>query len=245
MIRRAHHLGMAEAMAEEKEMTVVEHLEELRERLLKSAIALAGTTLLSLLFASRFLKMLIAPAGDIKPIFLRPTEGLILYMRVAFVSGVALAMPVILYQAIRFILPGLKADERRHLYILLPGATLLFLLGVAFAYFAMLPFALRYLLKFGSDIAEAKWAVGEYVSFVTNLMFWMGVVFETPLLVFFLAKLGIVTPKMLSRSRKYAVLATAVLAAVITPTPDPFNMLLLMAPLLLLYEFGILLARLA
>lgn len=226
-------------------MTVVDHLEELRERLIKSAIALVVTTLFSLIFASRFLKILIALAGGVKPIFLRPTEGFITYMRVAFLSGIALAMPIIVYQAIRFIVPGLKVNERRYLYIILPGATISFLAGVAFAYFAMLPFALKYLLKFGSDIAEAKWAIGEYIAFVTSLMFWVGVVFETPLLMFFLAKLGIVTPRMLSSNRKYAVLAIAILAAVITPTPDPFNMLLVMAPLIVLYEIGVLLARLA
>lgn len=232
-------------MAEEKGMTVIEHLEELRERLIKSAIALVIATLFSLLFASRFLKILLAPAGNVKPIFLRPTEGFITYMRVAFISGLALAMPIIVYQAIRFIAPGLKTSERRYLYIILPGATISFLMGIGFAYFAMLPFALKYLLKFGSEIAEARWAIGEYIAFVTTLMFWVGVVFEMPLLVFFLAKLGIVTPTMMSNYRKYALLAIAVLAAVITPTPDPFNMLLVMAPLVLLYEVGILLAKLA
>lgn len=247
MFRRVHRLGMAEAMANDKEeeMTLIGHLEELRARLIKSVIALASATLLSLLFAPRLLKILIAPAGDIKPIFLRPTEGFVLYMRVAFISGAALAMPIILYQAIRFIIPGLRANERRYLYVILPGAAFFFLLGVAFAYFVMLPVALKYLLKFGSDIAEAKWAIGEYIPFVTNLMFWVGVVFETPMLMFFLAKFGIVTPKMLSGARRYAWLAIAVLAAIITPTADPFNMLLVMAPLLVLYEFGLLLAKLA
>jgi len=232
-------------MAEEKRMTVVEHLEELRWRMIKAAIALVATTLFSLIFASRFLKILLAPAEGVKPIFLRPTEGFVTYLRVAFISGVALAMPIILYQAIRFIAPGLKSQEKRYLYIILPGATISFVMGIAFAYFAMLPFALRYLLKFGSDIAEAKWAIGEYISFVTTLMLWVGVVFETPLLMFSLAKLGIVTPKMLSRGRKYAALAIAILAAVITPTTDPFNMMVVMVPLLFLYEFGILLAKLA
>lgn len=245
MFRRDQRPRATKAMTEERKMTVVEHLEELRERLIKSAIALMVTTLFSLLFASRFLKILIAPAGGVKPIFLRPTEGFITYMRVALLNGVALAMPIIVYQAIRFIVPGLKANERRYLYIILPGAAVSFLVGVAFAYFAMLPFALRYLLRFGSDIAEARWAIGEYIAFVTTLMFWVGVVFETPLLFFFLAKLGIVTPRMLSSNRKYAVLAAAILAAVITPTPDPFNMLLVMAPLIVLYEIGVLLAKLA
>jgi len=231
-------------MAEEKRMTLIEHLEELRGRLIKSAIALAVTTLASLIFTGRLLKILVAPAG-IKPIFLRPTEMFVTYMRVALISGTALAMPVIVYQMIRFVLPALKPHERRYLYIIVPGATFSFLLGLAFAYFAMLPFALRYLLSFGGNIAEAKWAIGEYISFVTKLLFWVGVTFETPLLVFFLAKLGVVTPEMLARYRKYAIVAIAVLAAVITPTPDPFNMMVVMVPLLILYEIGVLLAKLA
>jgi len=231
-------------MAEEKRMTLIEHLEELRGRLIKSAIALAVTTLASLIFTGRLLKILVAPAG-IKPIFLRPTEMFVTYMRVALISGTALAMPVIVYQVLRFVLPALKPHERRYLYIIVPGATFSFLLGLAFAYFAMLPFALRYLLSFGGNIAEAKWAIGEYISFVTKLLFWVGVTFETPLLVFFLAKLGVVTPEMLARYRKYAIVAIAVLAAVITPTPDPFNMMAVMVPLLILYEIGVLLAKLA
>ena len=231
-------------MAEEKRMTLIEHLEELRGRLIKSAIALAVTTLASLIFTGRLLKILVAPAG-IKPIFLRPTEMFVTYMRVALISGTALAMPVIVYQMLRFVLPALKPHERRYLYIIVPGATFSFLLGLAFAYFAMLPFALRYLLSFGGNIAEAKWAIGEYISFVTKLLFWVGVTFETPLLVFFLAKLGVVTPEMLARYRKYAIVAIAVLAAVITPTPDPFNMMVVMVPLLALYEIGVLLAKLA
>ena len=109
----------------------------------------------------------------------------------------------------------------------------------------MLPFALRYLLAFGGDIAEAKWAIGEYISFVTKLLLWVGVTFETPLLVFFLAKLGVITSGMLSRYRRHAIVAMAVLAAVITPTPDPFNMMVVMLPLWALYEVGVLLAKLA
>lgn len=229
----------------EAKMTIIEHLEELRGRLIKSVIALVITTLFSLIFTQRILQILIAPAGGIKPIFLRPTEMFITYMKVALLSGAALAMPVIVYQFIRFVLPALKPGEKRYLIIIIPGATLSFLLGLAFAYFAMLPFALRYLLTFGGDLVEAKWAIAEYISFVTTLLFWVGVVFETPLLIFFLAKIGVITPQMLSRYRKYAILAIAVIAAVITPTPDPFNMMVVMVPLLILYEVGVLLAKLA
>jgi sec-independent protein translocase protein TatC len=232
-------------MANEEGLTLVEHLEELRNRLVRSGIALAITTLFSLLFTSRFLKLLIAPAGDIKPVFLRPTEGFITYMRVALLSGVILALPVIVYQVIRFITPGLKPSEARYVYVVVPGALLSFVAGVSFSYFAMLPFALRYLLHFGSEYAVANWAIGEYIDFVTTLMFWVGVVFETPLAVFFLTKLHIVNYQMLAKNRKWAILVSAILAAVITPTSDPFNMLMLMVPLVILYEISIWVSRLA
>jgi len=232
-------------MAEEREMTLVEHLQELRDRLVKSAIGMVVATLLSLLFTSRFLKLLILPAGGIKPVFLTPTEGFLTYMKVALLSGVGLAMPVIVYQILRFVTPGLQVNERRYLFIGLPAAALSFLAGAAFAYLIMLPAALGYLAHFGSDIAEARWAIGEYISFVTTLMFWVGVVFEAPLLMYFLARLHIVNVHMLTSKWQYAVVIIAVLAAVITPTADPFNMMLLMAPLLMLYVISIGVARLA
>jgi sec-independent protein translocase protein TatC len=232
-------------MDHERRVTIFEHLEELRGRLIKSVIALLVTTLLSLIFTSRFLKILTAPMGNLQPVFLRPTEMITTYFKIALISGVALAMPVIIYQLVLFMLPALKPHERRYLYIIVPGATISFVVGLAFAYFALLPFAVRYLLTFGGDIARAQWTIGEYIGFVTTILLWMAVAFETPLVIFFLAKVGIITPAMLSHYRRYAILAIAVVAAVITPTPDPFNMMIVMVPLFLLYEAGVLLARLA
>jgi len=232
-------------MAEEDRMTLIEHLEELRGRIVKAALALALTTLVSLLFTDRVMIALLAPSGGIKPIFLRPTEMFLTYMRVGLISGVALSMPVIVYQLMRFLAPGLRPNEKKWLYVLVPAATGFFLAGVAFAYFLMLPFALQYLLTFGSDLVEAKWAIGEYISFVTSLLLWVGVAFETPLVVFFMAKLRIVNAKKLSSYRKYAFVLAFVIAAIITPTPDPFNQTMVAVPIILLYELGIILARFA
>jgi sec-independent protein translocase protein TatC len=232
-------------MDDKRRMTIFEHLEELRGRLIKSIIALMVTTLFSLIFTSRFLKLLTAPMGNLQPVFLRPTEMITTYFKIALISGVALAMPVIIYQFVLFILPALKPSERRYLYIIVPGATISFVVGLVFAYFALLPFAVRYLLNFGGDIARAQWTIGEYIGFVTTILLWIGLAFETPLVIFFLAKLGIINPAMLSHYRKYAILAIAVISAVITPTPDPFNMMIVMVPLYLLYEAGVLLAKLA
>jgi sec-independent protein translocase protein TatC len=141
--------------------------------------------------------------------------------------------------------PGLTKQEKRYLYWLVPGATLCFLLGVAFAYFVMLPSAIPFLQGFLSDLITQQWAIGEYLSFVTALLFWVGVSFELPLFVFFLAKLGVINAKMLRSNRKYAFLIIAVVAAIITPTVDPVNMMLVMAPLIILYEVGVILASMA
>lgn len=225
-------------------MTIIEHLEELRTRLIRVLIALAIGTALSFAFTSQIMRVLIAPAG-IKPIFLRPTEMFLTYFKVAMLAGVILAMPVIVYQLIKFAWPGLQRNERTYLGIIVPAATLSFIAGVLFTYLVLLPYALRYLVSFGGDLVQAQWAISEYITFVTTLLFWSGVVFETPLILFFLARLRIITPQVLSKNRKFAVVIIAVIAAVITPTPDPFNMGLVMVPLLLMYEIGILLARLA
>jgi sec-independent protein translocase protein TatC len=231
--------------AKDKQYTIIEHLEELRDRLMKSVIALTITTLLSFIFAKQFLQLLIAPMGETPPVSPSPTTNIVIFAKVALISGVALAMPILVYQLVSFIAPGLTPQEKRYLYLILPGATVSFAAGAAFAYFVMLPTAIPFLKGFLSDIIDPSWFIDKYISFITSLLFWVGVSFETPLVIFFLAKLGIVTPASLSHYRRYAILVIAILAAVITPTPDPFNMILVMAPLIVLYEIGILLAKLA
>ncbi len=229
---------------EAKKLTIIEHLEELRQRLIIAVLALLVATALSFIFTGRLLEILLIPSGGIKPVFLKPTEMFITYFKVALVGGAALAMPVIVYQVIRFVAPGLKSSEKKYLFLVVPSASLLFILGVSFAYLVLLPFALRYLLTFGGDIASAFISIGEYVSFVTTLLLWMGVVFELPLVIVFLAKLRIVNQKQLRGYWKYALVGAFVIAAVITPTPDPFNQTLVAVPLYLLYEIGVLFARL-
>ena len=228
---------------EGKKLTIIEHLEEFRTRLVISAIALVVTTGFSLIFTGRFMEFLLVPSGGIKPVFLKPTEMFITYFKVALIGGAALAMPVIVYQLIRFIVPGLKPNEKRYLYMVVPATTLLFILGLAFAYWVLLPFALRYLLTFGGDIASAMISIGEYISFVTTLMLWMGLAFELPIVIVFLAKLRVVSYKQLRGYWKYALVGAFLVAAVITPTPDPFNQTLVAVPLYLLYEVGVLFAR--
>jgi sec-independent protein translocase protein TatC len=232
--------------ADEAVMPLMEHLKELRTRLIRAAIALFITSAASFVVAKQVFVILMVPLGNNATLqALKPTESLGNYMKVALLCGVILAMPVIVYQIGRFLAPGLTKKEKRYMFLLVPGATLCFVTGVAFAYFVMLPAAIPFLQGFLADIIKQDWAVGEYLSFVTSLLFWIGVSFELPLFVYFLAKIGLIDAQMLSKNRKYAIVIIAVLAAVITPTVDPLNMALVMGPLIILYEIGVLLAKIA
>jgi sec-independent protein translocase protein TatC len=226
-------------------MPLMAHLKELRTRLIWIFAVLFVTTAISFVFAKQIFLVLMVPLGDAKLQALRPTETLGNYMKVSLLSGLILAMPVIVYQIGRFLLPGLTKQEKRYLIFLVPGATLCFLTGVAFAYFVMLPASIGFLQTFMADLIEQQWTVGDYLSFVTSLIFWIGVAFELPLFVYFLAKAGVIDAQTLSKNRKYALIGIAVLAAVITPTVDPLNMALVMGPLIVLYELGVLLAKIA
>ena len=225
-------------------MPITGHLVELRNRLIKVVAAVLAGSVLGMVFARQFLELLIAPMGDARPQSLRPTENVIVYFKVALILGLVLAMPVILYQLLAFIVPGLTGRERRALRIVVPAATGLFALGVAFSALIMLPFSVAYLSAFLSDLIEPQYSIDYYISFVFNFLLWVGLSFETPLVIAFLAYVGVVTPQGLAKRRRYAIVVIAALAALITPTPDPFNMLIVMVPLYLLYEFGIVLARL-
>jgi sec-independent protein translocase protein TatC len=226
-------------------MPLMAHLKELRTRLIWIFAVLFVTTAISFVFAERIFLILMIPLHGAKLQALRPTETLGNYMKVSLLSGFILAMPVVVYHIGRFILPGLTKKEKRYLLVLVPGATLCFLAGVAFAYFIMLPASIGFLQTFMADLIEQQWTVGDYLSFVTSLLFWIGVAFELPLFVYFLAKAGIIDAETLGKNRKYALVAIAFLAAVITPTVDPLNMALVMGPLVILYEIGVLLAKIA
>jgi sec-independent protein translocase protein TatC len=225
-------------------MSFFEHLAELRDRLIRIVVFLGMATGVSLFFTDRLLKLLIAPYGNPLQV-IGPTESISIYFRVALTAGAILAMPYILWEIWGFIAPGLKPPERRYVYLFVPSATVLFLSGVAFAWFAMAPSAINFLSGFAPDTFQTEWTSEKYIPFVTSLLFWIGVSFEMPLVIFFLAKLHIVNARMLLNQWRYAVIGIAVIAAVITPTVDPFNMALVMAPLIGLYFISTLVAALA
>jgi sec-independent protein translocase protein TatC len=227
-----------------KELTFLEHFEELRIRLLKSVIALAITTLLSFVFAQYLLRFIAVPIGGLEKLqSIEVTENIGVFMRVSLLSGVVLAMPVIVYQMLRFILPGLTTKEKRWVGIAVPSATVFFAGGVLFAYYIMLPPAIQFLTTFLGVHTAPR--LSNYMNFVINLMFWIGVSFESPLIIFILAKLHIVTGKVLLKQWRIAIVVIAIIAAVITPTTDPVNMGLLMLPLIVLFFLSVLLAYLA
>ncbi len=221
------------------------YLDEFRQRLLKVFVVLVVATTVSLSFTNKALELLLLPMGDFHPVALHPTEAIVVYFRVALLSGLVLTMPYLLFQVLAFILPALTQSERRILLFSVIGIGFFFALGVAFAAFVMLPLAIGYLSRFMDDLVQHTYSIDAYVSFVTTMMLAIGVVFELPLVLALTARLGLVTSKQLAKGRRFALVAIAILAAVITPTPDAFNMLLIMLPLMVLYELGIFLAWLA
>jgi len=230
---------------EQVQMTVLEHLTELRDRLIKAGLALLLGTGISVVFAKQLILFLTRPVEGRGLLAIGPTETIINYFRVALLGGATISMPVIIYELLMFVVPGLTKKERRYLWIVLPGVGISFVAGAAFAYFVMLPAAIPFLQGFLSDIVEQKWSIERYINLVTRLLFWVGLSFETPLILAFLARLGIVSPQKLVSWRRYALVIMALLAAIITPTVDPVNMLLVMAPLIVLYEIGVVLSRIA
>lgn len=224
----------------ELRMSLLDHLNELRGRITKAAIMVVIGTVIGAVFAGDVFQFLLAPYGRQVQV-LDPTGSVTNYFRVALMIGGIIAIPVITYQLMMFILPGLTSKEKRVVLMALPAITLLFVVGVAFSWFALIPPALDFLANFQSQIFMVEWTADGYLGFVTSLVFWMGVAFETPLIFFVISLLGFVTSSSLIKNWRIAIIGASVAAAMITPTIDPVNMFLVMAPLLTLYVLSILL----
>ena len=231
----------------ERLMTVLEHIEELRFRLFISAAFVVIGLGVSVFFGNDIIVFLSKPAEarseDFELQFIEPFELFVTYFRVSLLGGLILGMPMIVYQGLRFVSPGLDANERRWLHATVAGTFVLFLGGVAFAYYIALPPALDFLLDFsGGEIARPDIRVGSYVDFVTRLLFWTGVSFQTPLIVMYLARFGIVSARQLLRWWRFAIVGAFVVAAIVTPTIDPVTQSLVAGPIIVLYFLGIILA---
>lgn len=231
-----------------KEMTFLEHLEELRWTIIKSLIGIIIGAIISWIFIDYIInEILLYPAKSygVKLQNLKPFGQLFLYFQVALFSGLIVSLPWVVYQIWKFIEPALHKHEKKYVSLIVIFTSLFFLMGAAFAYFVMLPFSLNFAFTFGSAEIENKFAVDEYLSVVVSLIILAGIVFELPMLSFFLTKLGILTPEFMRKHWRIAIVLILVLAAIITPTVDPVNQALLAVPLFLLYEFSILVSKFA
>jgi sec-independent protein translocase protein TatC len=212
--------------------------------LFRSIIALAITTGVSFIFAPRILDFLARPIGGLEALqAIEVTESVGAFMRISLLTGFAIALPYIGFELFAFINPGLKRGERVLVVVALPIAFLLFLTGIAFTYFVLLEPALNFLLHFmGINTIPRP---SNYVRFVTSLMLWIGLAFEFPLVIYVLAGLGVVRAGSLARGWRYAIVVIAIIAAAATPTVDPVNMSLVMAPMIVLYFVSVVLAAIA
>lgn len=239
--------SIREPSLDEPRLTLTGHLEELRRRLGWSLAALLVASGIGFSQVERIIRWLQRPIADRLPqlAFFSPAEPLFASLKVAVLSGLILAMPILLSQAWGFVRSGLTTRERGYALTFIWWGSAQFLAGAAFAYYVLLPVSLRFLLGIGAGYLSPVISIDQYLSFVTTVVFWCALVFELPVVLFVLAKLGIVTPEWLRQQRPYAILVLVILAAIVTPTTDPVNLFLMALPLLLLYEASIWITRLA
>lgn len=225
----------------DKELTLVEHLEELRRRIMVSLILIAAIGIFAFPFAPKMLAILKTPSSGIigKLVFFNPQEAFLIHIKIAFFMGLAISMPVIMYQLWAFISPAIEYKTKKHGLLFLLSSVGAFIGGASFGFLVLLPAALKFLLSFSGDTLEPVISVSSYISFVLGLTLGCGLVFEMPVLSFLLSKMGIINHRVLRRAWKYAVIAIFIIAAIVTPTPDVFNMTILAIPMLFLYELSI------
>jgi sec-independent protein translocase protein TatC len=221
-----------------------EHVEALRKHLLRALVVTAVTVGIALRFTNQLMAFLAEPIGGIANLqAIQVTENIGVFMRVGLFTGIALAVPYIAFEIYLFVAPGLSVRPRRYGLIGIPLAALFFFGGIAFAYLFMLPTALPFLLNFSGIPAHPS--ATSYYGFITNLLFWIGAAFEFPLVIFVLSAMGLVKPSMLLSQWRLAIVIIAVVSAMITPTVDPVNMTLVMAPMIVLYFFSIVMSSMA
>jgi len=223
----------------EKTMSAVEHLNELRKRIIYTSIAILITTAVSYYFKNEILDFITRASKIEKLVFIKPAEAFFVLMKISLLAGIIGAMPFILYQIWKYVGIALTKKERKYLIYFGPVSYILFLCGAAFAYRGVLPLGIRFLLSFSQDNIIPMITLSGYISFLTRMIIAFGLMFELPLVVLFLSILGVVTPGILKKWRKYAILVIFLVAAVLTP-PDVISQIMLAVPILLLYEISIL-----
>jgi sec-independent protein translocase protein TatC len=225
-------------------MPFLEHIEELRRRLIKSFLAVIIAAAVAFVFAERLYKFVTLPLGDVKLHFTEITGSFMAYFKIAIYAGLIVASPYILYQLWRFVSPGLHLKEKRAVFPLVISSTILFLTGAAFCFFVVLPFAIQFLVSYAEGEMIPIITVSSYISFAGMMLLGFGLSFELPVVGYVLGRIGVVNARSLSKGRAYAVIAILVVAAILTPTPDIFNQLLMAVPLYLLYEVTIIVVKL-
>ncbi len=227
-------------------MSLREHLQELRKRLTIAVLAVIVSSLVMWPFKDFVFDVVQAPlprGAVLQQIAV--TETLFTFIKISLIVGVGLASPIVLYQVLAFVAPGLYAHEKRWLYMSIPAIMAAFLIGVSFAWFVVLRFTVGFLAGFAPRSIATEFSVDGWVTFVLRILVSVGIAFETPFFIFALAKIGIVKASTLGKYRRYAVVAIVIFAAIITPTPDPFTQLSVAVPVYALYEIGVVLARVA
>jgi sec-independent protein translocase protein TatC len=232
----------------EKEMTFLEHLEELRWRIIYSIIGIVVGTIIAWIFVDFLVDVvLLKPAKDAGAVLqnLRPFGQLFLFMQIAIMVGIVISIPNIFYQFWKFISPALRKHERRYIFWVVVFSSVCFLAGIAFAYFVMLPLTLKFAAQFGSETIKNEFAIDEYMSIIISVMLAAGLIFELPMISFFLSKLGILKPSYMKKYRRHAIVIIMVAAAFLTPGADPVSQIVLAVPLVLLYEISIFISKIS
>jgi len=242
-------------------MPLIEHLAELRKRILISLAAVGIVFAVLFNYSEIIFGLLVFPLSNdltitpvspyirlaakkpVSLIFLSPAEGFWMHLKISMVAAFVVALPVVFSQVWAFISPGLVEKEKKYVFPFIVSSTLLFLLGAAFCFLVILPFALTFLLGYKTEHMTPMLSVGSYMDFCLKFILAFGLIFELPLVIIFLVRFGFMTPDTLAKKRKYAVLVAFIAGAILTPTPDAFNQMLMAVPIIILYEIGILMAR--
>lgn len=234
----------------EDKMPLTSHLEELRKRLVRILIAVGIAFLGCFAFKEDLFRIVAQPLISVLPpgthmVYTGLPEAFFTYIKVSFYAGIFLASPVVLYHVWKFISPGLFPKEKKFVAPFVISSTLLFVGGVCFGYFLVLPSAYKFFLEFTTDFLKPMLSMREYLTLTLKLLLAFGIIFEIPVFLFFMTKIGLVTPRKLARMRRYAIVVCFIVAAFITPTPDAFTQCMMAIPMIVLYEVGILVSKLA
>jgi sec-independent protein translocase protein TatC len=236
-------------MPEDEKKPFMSHLEELRSRLIVCAVAVAAAFFITYFFSERLFRILVAPLIKVMPegeklVFTSLPEMFMVYLKVALIAAVLLAAPVIFYEMWLFVAPGLYQKEKRFMIPFVVTSSILFVGGALFGYFIVFPFGFQFFIGYNNELVKALPSVGQYFSFSIKLLFAFGIIFELPVVIFFLTRMGLVTPEYLAKKRKYAILFAFIIGAILTP-PDVFTQFLMAVPLIVLFELGIIVSKLA